>query len=233
MAGSRTTHKDLPVLTFTTVAAFEKQMSGEPRASKGFWLKLSKAGATKATIGKDDAIEAALCCGWIDGQLDRFDGHYFLVRMTPRRPGSRWSAKNRKTAERLVKQGRIRPAGLIQIEAAKNDGMGRGIPFAEQGGDAGGLGGGSCFGQSREELLRDTGPSQSLRHHLQGERCQTTGNPCAAHRRFCEHAGWRKNTPPSSRFIKEEMRRLPRPASAMPRDMAGMAVRQRQEKSGR
>jgi uncharacterized protein YdeI (YjbR/CyaY-like superfamily) len=122
MAPPRTTHKDLPILTFTTVGAFEKQMSGEPHASKGFWLKLSKAGAPKPTIGKNDAIEAMLCCGWIDGQLDKLDEHHFLVRVTPRRPGGRWSAKNRETAEHLIKQERIRPAGLIQIEVAKKDG---------------------------------------------------------------------------------------------------------------
>ena len=114
--------KDLPVLAFTTVRALEKQMSGEPAASKGFWLKLSKPGAPEPTISKNDAIEVSLCCGWIDGQLGSFDEHYFLVRMTPRRPGSRWSAKNRETAERLVKNGRVRSAGLIQIEAAKRDG---------------------------------------------------------------------------------------------------------------
>ena len=122
MAPPRSANKDLPVLMFTTVGAFEKQMSSEPRTSKGFWLKLSKTGAPKPTIGKDDAIEAALCCGWIDGQLNKFDEHYFLVRVTPRRPGSRWSAKNRETAERLARQGRIKPAGLAEIDAAKNDG---------------------------------------------------------------------------------------------------------------
>lgn len=97
-------------------------MSREPRGSAGFWLKLSKAGAVTATISKEDAIEAALCCGWIDGQLGKFDEHYYLVRMTPRRPRSRWSAKNRATAGRLADQGRLRSAGLAEIEAAKADG---------------------------------------------------------------------------------------------------------------
>ena len=122
MTQSRPIKKDLPIFAFTTVRALEKQMSSEPAASKGFWLKLSKAGAPEPTISKDDAIKASLCCGWIDGQLGKFDAHYFLVRVTPRRPGSRWSAKNRETAERLAKQGRIKPAGLIQIEAARNEG---------------------------------------------------------------------------------------------------------------
>jgi uncharacterized protein YdeI (YjbR/CyaY-like superfamily) len=111
-----------PILAFTTVQDIEAHMSDEPAGSKGFWLKLSKIGAPEATISKKDAIEAAICCGWIDGQLGKFDDHYFLVRMTPRRPGSRWSANNRAIAERLALHGRLRPAGLAQVEAAKNDG---------------------------------------------------------------------------------------------------------------
>jgi uncharacterized protein YdeI (YjbR/CyaY-like superfamily) len=97
-------------------------MSSEPRDSNGFWLKLSKTGAPKATISKNEAIEAALCCGWIDGQLDKLDEHHFLVRMTPRRPTSRWSAKNCATAEKLVQQSRVKIAGLTEIKAAKSDG---------------------------------------------------------------------------------------------------------------
>lgn len=118
----RSTHKNLPILIFVAAQELEEHMAGEPGTSKGFWLKLSKTGAATATIGKSDAIEAALCCGWIDGQLDKLDEHYFLVRMTPRRPASKWSAKNCTTAARLAKQGRVRPAGLAEIKAAKNDG---------------------------------------------------------------------------------------------------------------
>jgi hypothetical protein len=66
---SRLTHKDRPVLAFTTVSDLEAYMSREPRGSAGFWLKRSKVGAATATISKEDAIEAALCCGWIDGQV--------------------------------------------------------------------------------------------------------------------------------------------------------------------
>lgn len=108
-----------PILAFSSSQDLEAHMTGK---SKGFWLKLSKLGAPVATISKAEAIEAALCCGWIDGQLDKLDDHYFLVRMTPRRPGSRWSAKNRVTAERLAQEGRLNPAGLAEVEAAKSDG---------------------------------------------------------------------------------------------------------------
>jgi uncharacterized protein YdeI (YjbR/CyaY-like superfamily) len=111
-----------PILAFTALKEIEAYMSGPSADAKGFWLKLAKAGASERTISKDEAIEAALCCGWIDGQLDRFDEHYFLVRMTPRRPGSRWSAKNCATAERLARAGRVKAAGLAEIKAAKSDG---------------------------------------------------------------------------------------------------------------
>lgn len=112
----------IPILSFTDIAALEAHMTGEPARSTGFWLKLSRIGAPEATIGKDAAIEAALCCGWIDGQLAKFDEHYFLVRMTPRRPGSRWSARNREAAERMAREGRLKPKGLEEIERAKADG---------------------------------------------------------------------------------------------------------------
>lgn len=110
------------ILSFTSPQQLQTYMSGEPRTAKGFWLKLSKAGAPEATITKDEAIETALCCGWIDGQLAKLDETHFLVRMTPRRPRSRWSAKNRAAADRLARLGRLLPAGLAEIDAAKADG---------------------------------------------------------------------------------------------------------------
>jgi uncharacterized protein YdeI (YjbR/CyaY-like superfamily) len=121
-AMSNSNKKSEPILAFKTAQDLEAYLAGEPRASKGFWLKLSKAGAVEATINKGDAIEAALCWGWIDGRLDKFDDQYFLVRMTPRRPGSRWSAKNREAADRLLVQGRLQSPGLAEVEAAKCDG---------------------------------------------------------------------------------------------------------------
>jgi uncharacterized protein YdeI (YjbR/CyaY-like superfamily) len=111
-----------PTLAFQSSQELETYMSDQPRTAKGFWLKLSKAGAPEATITKDEAIATALCCGWIDGQLARLDECYFLVRMTPRRAGSRWSAKNRATADRLAELGRLLPAGLAEVDAAKADG---------------------------------------------------------------------------------------------------------------
>ena len=122
-----------PILALKSSQELQSYMSCEPRTSKGFWLKLSKAGAPEATITKDEAIETALCCGWIDGQLAKLDECYFLVRITPRRPGSRWSAKNRAAADRLAELGRLLPAGLAEVDAAKADGRWD-AAYASQGG---------------------------------------------------------------------------------------------------
>jgi uncharacterized protein YdeI (YjbR/CyaY-like superfamily) len=119
---ARPEKKTEPVLQFSAMAEFEAYLAKEPRSSKGFWLKLSRSGAAQPTIAKQAAIEAALCHGWIDGQLGAFDDAYFLVRMTPRRRGSRWSQKNRATAEALLAEGRVHAAGIAEIEAAKSDG---------------------------------------------------------------------------------------------------------------
>ncbi|WP_446741952.1 YdeI/OmpD-associated family protein [Silvibacterium acidisoli] len=114
--------ESLPTLTFKSSRELQTYMSGQPRAAEGFWLKLSKAGAPEATISRDEAIDTALCCGWIDGQLAKFDDSYFLIRMTPRRAGSRWSAKNRAAVDRLAGLNRLLPAGIDEINAAKEDG---------------------------------------------------------------------------------------------------------------
>jgi uncharacterized protein YdeI (YjbR/CyaY-like superfamily) len=116
------TTKELQVLAFGDLACWEAWLEAQGASSPGLWLKFSKAGATGPTLSKVEAIEAALCHGWIDGQLAKFDEHYFLVRFTPRRQRSRWSAINRGTAQRLIEAGRMSEAGRREIEAAKADG---------------------------------------------------------------------------------------------------------------
>jgi uncharacterized protein YdeI (YjbR/CyaY-like superfamily) len=115
-------HTDLAILSFVTQTDLKAHMSALKRASEGFWIKLSKQGAPAKTVSKEDAIESAICCGWIDGQLRASDEHFYLIRMTPRRPRSRWSAKNRGTAERLAELGRLMPEGQREIRDAKKDG---------------------------------------------------------------------------------------------------------------
>ncbi len=85
-------------------------------------MKLAKNGTGIASISKTEAINTALCYGWIDGQLDKFDECYWLIRFTPRKPGSKWSQINRDRATALIAQGRMRPAGMREIERAKADG---------------------------------------------------------------------------------------------------------------
>ena len=115
-------HKGLPIQTFADRAAWEKWLVAHGASSPGIWLKFAKRTARKPTIARPDAIEAALCVGWIDGQLDKFDDTYWLTRFTPRGPKSRWSQNNRDTALRLVAAGKMRPAGQAEIDRAKADG---------------------------------------------------------------------------------------------------------------
>ena len=81
---------------------------------------LAKKGAAERTLTKSEAIDAALCHGWIDGQLDTYDDQFWLIRFTPRKPRSKWSELNRQRATELLAEGRMRPAGLAQIEMAKS-----------------------------------------------------------------------------------------------------------------
>jgi uncharacterized protein YdeI (YjbR/CyaY-like superfamily) len=111
----------LPLLEFADAETFDRWLAANARAA-GAWLKFAKKGGGAATLAKADAIDCALCHGWIDGQLWPLDDNYFLTRFTPRKAGGRWSANNCKRASELVAQGRMRPRGLTEIEAAKTDG---------------------------------------------------------------------------------------------------------------
>jgi uncharacterized protein YdeI (YjbR/CyaY-like superfamily) len=116
------THAGLPILAFADRAAFEVWLAAAPPAAPGLWLKLAKQGSGLASLSKAEAIDAALCHGWIDGQLHPYDESCWLVRFTPRKPRSKWSQKNRDRAEQLIAEGRMAPRGLAEVEAAKADG---------------------------------------------------------------------------------------------------------------
>lgn len=116
------TEGELPVKAFPSLAAWETWLKAQSPTSKGLWLKLAKKSARTASVSRQGAIDGALCHGWIDGQLDKFDADWWLVRFTPRKPNSKWSEKNRDRALVLVKDGRMSPAGLRAIEQAKVDG---------------------------------------------------------------------------------------------------------------
>jgi uncharacterized protein YdeI (YjbR/CyaY-like superfamily) len=112
----------LPVLGFVSYEAFDRWLAEQPRTASGLWLKLAKQASGSPSITKTDAIDAALCHGWIDGQLDRFDAGHSLVRFTPRRARSKWSRINRDRAERLMAAGKMAPSGVAEVEAARADG---------------------------------------------------------------------------------------------------------------
>jgi uncharacterized protein YdeI (YjbR/CyaY-like superfamily) len=114
--------KDLPTLAFADLASWERWLRKQGAEASGLWLTFAKAGAPQPTLRKAEAIEGALCHGWIDGQLAKLDEHYFLTRFTPRRRGSPWSRINVETAQRLITEGRMAAGGLREIEAAKADG---------------------------------------------------------------------------------------------------------------
>lgn len=116
------TRKGLPILSFEDQAAFEHWLAAQGPSSGGLWLRLFRKGCGVATVSKPEAIDSALCHGWIDGQLDKYDDRSWLVRFTPRNARSKWSQVNAKRAEELVAAGRMRPRGLAEMESAKADG---------------------------------------------------------------------------------------------------------------
>jgi uncharacterized protein YdeI (YjbR/CyaY-like superfamily) len=113
---------DLPVLLFVAPADFEAWLERNHADSDGLWLQIAKQGSGQRSVSYGEALELALCFGWIDSQKRSLDEQFFLQRFTPRRPRGRWSRINREKAEALLAAGTVRPAGLAEIEAAKADG---------------------------------------------------------------------------------------------------------------
>ncbi len=112
---------DEPAL-FKNAKAFETLLKRHHATADGLWLKIAKRHANEASVTYPEAVEIALCWGWIDGQKKSLDEQYFLQRFTPRRARSVWSKVNVDKAEALIKAGRMQAPGLAQIEAAKADG---------------------------------------------------------------------------------------------------------------
>jgi uncharacterized protein YdeI (YjbR/CyaY-like superfamily) len=109
-------------LRFRSVRTFETWLRKNHCASEGVWLEIAKAGAPDTTIGYDEAVEVALCYGWIDGQKKAQDAMSWLQRFTPRRPRSMWSKVNRARVESLIAAGRMQASGQSEIDRAKADG---------------------------------------------------------------------------------------------------------------
>ena len=113
---------EAPVRTFRTRAAWERWLDAHHGDDAGVWIKLAKKGSGAKTIGYADALEVALCYGWIDTMVKRFDDAYYLQRFTPRRARSNWTQSNQAAAERLIESGLMKPSGLAQVERARADG---------------------------------------------------------------------------------------------------------------
>jgi uncharacterized protein YdeI (YjbR/CyaY-like superfamily) len=113
---------ELPVLAFRSVAGWHDWLAERGATSPGLWLKFAKKDAPEPTVTFDEALDVALCFGWIDGQIGRFDDSYWLKRFTPRKPGSNWSQINTEKADSLISAGRMQPAGQLEVDKAKADG---------------------------------------------------------------------------------------------------------------
>ena len=112
----------LPVMAVESPQAWDAWLSAHHDGSPGLWLKIAKKGSAGQSISYSDALDVALCHGWIDGQKGRHDDDYWLQRFTPRKPGSNWSKINTERAAALMASGRMRPAGLREVEQAQADG---------------------------------------------------------------------------------------------------------------
>lgn len=113
---------ELPELLVPDAAAWRDWLVAHHATSPGVWLVLSKKGGTTTALDYDLALDEALCFGWIDGQVRRRDEQTMFQRTTPRGPRSRWSLRNVEHVARLIEQGRMAPAGLAAVEAARADG---------------------------------------------------------------------------------------------------------------
>jgi uncharacterized protein YdeI (YjbR/CyaY-like superfamily) len=111
-----------PILAFASQAEWEAWLDAEHQASEGVWIKFAKKGSGVETVVYAEALDVALCYGWIDSQVKSLDERFYLQKFTPRRARSKWSRINREKIEELTKQGRMKPAGLEQVELAKADG---------------------------------------------------------------------------------------------------------------
>jgi uncharacterized protein YdeI (YjbR/CyaY-like superfamily) len=112
-----------PTLTLLDAAAWRAWLTEHHQGPDGLWLRLAKKGTTAPTsLTYDEALEEALCHGWIDGQVRRLDEGTYRQRFSPRRARSAWSARNVGIVHRLRSEGRMKPAGLAAVERAKTDG---------------------------------------------------------------------------------------------------------------
>ena len=113
---------DLPIIAFESQSRWAKWLAENHAQPTGIWLRIFKKASGAASITYAEALDEALCYGWIDGQANKYDERSWLQKFTPRRKKSVWSKVNTQHVERLIKAGKMKAAGLKEIEAAKQDG---------------------------------------------------------------------------------------------------------------
>lgn len=114
--------KDLPVLLFPSQKDWHAWLETNHDQSQGIWLKHAKKSSGKESVSYQEALEEALCYGWIDSQIQKYDDRYYLQKFTPRGPKSVWSKTNTAKVKALIKAGKMQPPGLTAMNAAKQDG---------------------------------------------------------------------------------------------------------------
>ena len=122
MKADTSIENDEPMLPFPTQKEWADWLRKNHGKSSGIWLKLAKKVAGKQSVTYAEALETALCYGWIDGQKKSYDESWWLQKFTPRGAKSIWSKINKGKAEDLIKKGHMKPAGLQEVERAKQDG---------------------------------------------------------------------------------------------------------------
>jgi len=113
---------ELPIMTFTSQEAWRAWLHDHYTDQAGLWLKMAKKASGIQTVMYAEALDVALCYGWIDGQKKTFDQSYFLQKFTPRRARSMWSQVNCGKVAGLIRSGLMQPSGLAEIERARADG---------------------------------------------------------------------------------------------------------------
>jgi uncharacterized protein YdeI (YjbR/CyaY-like superfamily) len=122
VTATRSSSTDLPMMQFKRQEDWTSWLDKNHTSSTGVWLRLAKTSSEIASVSYAEALDVALCYGWIDGQKKSYDKATWLQKFTPRGERSIWSRINREKAEELIRNGQMKPAGLQAIQRAQQDG---------------------------------------------------------------------------------------------------------------
>ena len=114
--------KENPIVQFESTGKWEQWLKHNHEVSTGVWVRIFKKDAGKKSITYSEALDGALCYGWVDGQKQKYDNLSWLQRFTPRRAKSGWSKNNTQHAEQLIQAGKMKPAGIKEVKEAKQVG---------------------------------------------------------------------------------------------------------------